>query len=356
MGCVPSARARAGIGKVIGRIRRRESTRRSVTTRQQCPCDHAEVADDGSLDPGLGIVLGAGGLAGHAFHAGTLAALAERGIDARRASVIVGTSAGSGVAALLRAGLSPLDHHAHLTGRPVGAKAARLLDAASSGPWRAPDFGARDLRPPVPAAPGVVASAFLQPLRVRPAAVLAGLLPAGRVATDPIGAGIRRLHAQEWPEAATWIVAVRLATGIRTVFGRDAHAPVDLGTAVEASSAIPALFAPVRIGGDLYVDGGVHSPTNADLLAGLGLTHIVVSSPMSTTESGPPTSPRAAGRLLNRLTLRYELRSLERAGVTVEVFEPDPAVIDVIGARSLDPRRMPAVAAAAYEAACARAH
>jgi NTE family protein len=55
-------------------------------------------------------VLGAGGLTGTAFHAGVLTALAEdAGWDARDAEVIVGTSAGSIGAALMRAGFPPRD-------------------------------------------------------------------------------------------------------------------------------------------------------------------------------------------------------------------------------------------------------
>ena len=49
----------------------------------------------------VGLVLGAGGLVGHAYHAGVLRALSDHGWDARSAAVVVGTSAGSGVGALL---------------------------------------------------------------------------------------------------------------------------------------------------------------------------------------------------------------------------------------------------------------
>jgi predicted acylesterase/phospholipase RssA len=51
---------------------------------------------------GVPLVLGGGGLAGTAFHAGLLSATAERGWDARDADVVVGTSAGSTSAAPLR--------------------------------------------------------------------------------------------------------------------------------------------------------------------------------------------------------------------------------------------------------------
>ena len=58
----------------------------------------------------VGLVLGAGGAAGAAYHAGALLALqVDTGWDPRTADVIVGTSIGSIVASLLRAGLSTDD-------------------------------------------------------------------------------------------------------------------------------------------------------------------------------------------------------------------------------------------------------
>ena len=70
----------------------------------------------------VGLVLGAGGVVGGAYHAGALAALSETaGWDARDADVIVGTSAGSIAAAALRAGLSGPDQHAALDERTVVA-------------------------------------------------------------------------------------------------------------------------------------------------------------------------------------------------------------------------------------------
>ncbi|HZO16597.1 MAG TPA: hypothetical protein VFB62_25150, partial [Polyangiaceae bacterium] len=58
----------------------------------------------------IGLVLGAGGPVGHAFHAGVVRALHESiSWDARDAAVVVGTSAGAQVGALLRAGMSADD-------------------------------------------------------------------------------------------------------------------------------------------------------------------------------------------------------------------------------------------------------
>src|SRR3712207_9494451 len=79
-------------------------------------------------DPRVGLVLGAGGMAGTAFHAGVLQALFEdAGWDARDAEVIVGTSAGSTSAALLRAGFPPVDYVARITGEPMSPEGTRLL-------------------------------------------------------------------------------------------------------------------------------------------------------------------------------------------------------------------------------------
>ena len=63
----------------------------------------------------VAVVLGAGGLVGHAFHAGVLAALAEAGWDGRTADLLVGTSVGAITAGLLRAGLAPRDLFAYTT-------------------------------------------------------------------------------------------------------------------------------------------------------------------------------------------------------------------------------------------------
>jgi NTE family protein len=104
----------------------------------------------------VALVLGSGGLAGTAFHAGLLSALAERGWDARDADVVVGTSAGSTTAALLRAGFPPRDLLPRMTGEPMSPDGERLLGGVP------PVQGARrrGLPRPSPAALGLLASAL----------------------------------------------------------------------------------------------------------------------------------------------------------------------------------------------------
>ena len=141
---------------------------------------------------------------------------------------------------------------------------------------------------------------------------------------------------------------MRLSDGARVVFGRDVD-DVHLATAVEASSAIPAFFAPVEHGGDLYVDGGAHSPTNADLVAGLGFDAVVVSSPMSGTADSIRRLKWPGGRALHRQTLDREVRRIRADGTPVLVLQPDVDVVDAIGPNSMDPSRRADIGRAAYE-------
>src|SRR5438132_2030236 len=114
----------------------------------------------------IGLVLGAGGAVGHAFHVGVLAAVAEvTGWDARDAEVIVGTSAGSVVGALLRAGASAPDLAARAAGTPLSSEGRRLVARAEAGQADARPIPTRSERSRVPAmsAPGALARAALQP-------------------------------------------------------------------------------------------------------------------------------------------------------------------------------------------------
>ena len=112
----------------------------------------------------IGLVLGAGGVAGQAFHAGVLTALDDvAGFDARRAEVIVGTSAGSIAAAFLRAGRGGHE----LLGR---------FGSMPAGPSRgSSEYGEEALASPAAAAGLAVA----RPGRARIGGRIAGLVPAG---------------------------------------------------------------------------------------------------------------------------------------------------------------------------------
>jgi NTE family protein len=139
------------------------------------------------------------------------------------------------------------------------------------------------------------------------------------------------------------------------VFGRPGAPEVDVATAVEASSAIPGFFRPVVIDGVRHVDGGAHSPSNADLLAGESLDLVVVISPMSAVRAalrGPV--PAVAGRLMHSRTLAAEVAAVRRSGTDVVVFQPTPADLAVMGFNAMDFRRREEVARRARDSALRR--
>ncbi|MCA1711572.1 MAG: patatin-like phospholipase family protein [Actinobacteria bacterium] len=282
------------------------------------------------------LVLGAGGLTGQAFHLGVLTALAETtGFDGRRSDVIVGTSAGSLVAAALAADFSAADQAAMLDGGALSPEGKRRLQAKRPVPAlhqeAAPAAGRR------PLAAGSLMAAARRPWAVRPGAVVSGLLPAGRTTTDGIRRGIGQLHGRHWPGDGLRICAVRARDARRVVFGSPGAPATDVGTAVAASCAIPGYFSPVYVDGQAYVDGGGHSPTNADVVLRDNPELVVISSPMSFAPGRGTRTPDALIRLAVRRYLAREVRMLRRKGAQVVVFQPSAADIAAMG---LNPMRM----------------
>lgn len=294
--------------------------------------------------PSVGVVLGAGGIVGAAYHAGVLTALAEAGFDARDADLIVGTSAGSAVGATLRAGFPPLDLAARNLGEPISDTAAAIVGTTGGPPIL-------DLRPrpfsraPLPSSPKLLLRSARHPTKA-----LVGLLPTGTITTDVIGERISLMYGdRSWPDQPLWICAVDLEHGERVVFGRDAPDPA-VGVAVQASSSIPGFFRPVEHDRRRYVDGGVHSPTNADLVAGSGFDVVVIVSPMSATRLAhgalmPNARPMHARRLAN------EIDRIRRAGTHVLTFQPTPDVVSAMGRNSMDPARRVATTTSALASA-----
>jgi NTE family protein len=295
----------------------------------------------------IGLVLGAGGIAGHAFHAAVLDALAAvTRWDPDTAEVVVGTSAGSGIAALLRGGMSPADMARRAAGEPLSPAGARLARRpvgmrAAAGVAPRAAFA--------PSAPERFLHAALRPWGARIGTLVSAALPEGRVPTERIVAGLRRIFPDgAWPDRQLWLCAVRLHDGRRVVFGRDPGAIAEgcgVPDAVAASCAIPGFFTPVRIGGVRFVDGGAWSPTNADLLAGLGLDLVVVISPMSARRTIPAVSIDGAVRAACRLQLTQEVVRVRRRGTPVVVIEPGAEELEALGSstRAMDPQRAPSI-------------
>jgi len=282
--------------------------------------------------------MGAGGLTGQAYHAGVLTALAEAtGWDPRTAAVVVGTSAGSGVGAYLRAGMSAQDYASMLGVGPMTDAGVALVERLGpSGDWQTPTLPRQWPQPPGRALLGRIAT---EPFRVRPESLLGVIVPPGRIDTETWAASLRALTGPQWPEEPLWICAVRTSDARRVVFGSPGAPATDVATAVAASSAVPSYFAPVAIGPDRYVDGAVHSPTNADLLVREPVDLAIVSSPMSVARASGVRSWADAARRHFRFRLALEVRRLRNAGVPTLVFQPSTDDLAAMGGAAMDETR-----------------
>jgi NTE family protein len=303
--------------------------------------------------PRVGLVLGAGGVTGGAFHAGVLSAMRNSlGWDPRNATIIVGTSAGAIAATTLRAGLSAGDLLARAEDLPLSTEGTRLMSNVGA-PRRQPPLrpALRGRRPAEIAA--VLTRIATRPFSAPPWALLSSLIPEGQVSTAMISDMIAGLFPDEWPDAPLWLCAVRQSDGRRIAFGKHDLRP-PLPDVVAASCAIPGFFSPVIIDDESFVDGGVHSPTNADVLVGEDLDLVVVSSPMSLTgrrvyQPSVSVVRRWSGALLDAESLR-----LRRHGVPVVAFQPTADDIEVMGSNAMDPNRRGPVARQVHESTLRR--
>src|SRR3954452_19590108 len=131
----------------------------------------------------VGLVLGAGGVVGQAYHGGVLAVLEhDCGWDPRHADVIVGTSAGSITGTLLRAGVPASELAAWAVQAPLSTEGALLADLFGDEhptfePFRVSDVVIRPMSLP---GPSMLASALRRPWRWRPLSAAMVLLAPGR--------------------------------------------------------------------------------------------------------------------------------------------------------------------------------
>ena len=303
------------------------------------------------------MVLGGGGVVGQAYHSAVLAVLQhDLGFDARSADMIVGTSAGSITGTLLRLGVSPEDLAAWTVKAPLSGDDEVLRRMATSVATPLAPFNPLHLlgRPPRLPGPPLAYRALTRPLQFRPLAAGMTLLAPGRhYVIEQLGA-LRELEQAEWPAPDLWICAVRRRDGRRVVFGRPGAPEAPIHLAVAASCAVPGFFAPVRIGSRSYIDGGVHSPTNAAVLRGAGLDVVVVICPMSGPAGWRP-DVHAAGRRHSARLLAREVKALEAEGVRTVVFAPGAAEQEVMGNDMLSRERLSEVIQQAFLAAGARA-
>lgn len=309
--------------------------------------------------PSVGFVFGAGGVLGNAYLSGAVAALNRlTGFEPRDASVLVGTSAGSVHAALFGAGMPAAfglwRTRGGLLPATVFDEVAEMADAGEEQTLRDIFTPARAIPRPGPASLRLGLKALLRPWAYRTEITLSAWLPEGVLTNTAIGAALRRVVPAGWaPHPRTWVTTVNLRTGERTVFGRPGAPRAHLDRAVRASCAIPGLYRPVRIGRDRYIDGGMHSPSNADLVADLDLDLVVVVNPMSSLEG------HAAAGFVDRYIyplrqyagrrLSAELALLADRGIPTLVIQPSARDLAVFSRNLMDSRPRRAVAEVAVE-------
>ena len=154
--------------------------------------------------------------------------------------------------------------------------------------------------------------------------------PQGLISTEPFKAVVRRPVPSGWADHPNlWLVAADYGTLERTVFGRAGSPPADLADAVAASCAIPNFYHPVRIGRRRYVDGGVCSVSNLDVLAGEDLDLVICLNPSSSRT--PNGGPMGAMRAANGRRLGHEARKLRAAGTEVVLVQPNREDLAVMG-------------------------
>jgi NTE family protein len=226
------------------------------------------------------LVLGGGAVTGMAWEVGLLKGLRDAGIDLTQADLIVGTSAGSVVGTLVRAGRS-LDalYDAQLAPLPATATAVpasidlqylqetyRLWRGLDITEAQRVEVGRRAL-----AAPQVIPEA------------------------EAIQQWATRLGVPDWPSPPLWITAVDVHDGTTRLIDQTQGVPI--ARAVAASTALPGLNAPVTIGERRYMDGGV-AGTHLDAVAGYRLIVGVIPGEVRDRETAAARAQGSVVRLV----------------------------------------------------------
>ena len=280
----------------------------------------------------VGLVLGGGGVTGAAYEMAALMAIElATGWSPGDADVVIGTSAGSYVSALIRHGRLDLDSLVLRTDtrEDVAARISEHVFIRRRG---------TDLR-------RWVRSGIVPGLRQPGLTMLLGS-PAPFEASglaEWVTTAIGEEAAEDWPGAPTVVVAFDVEERRRVAFGTDRAPDVGIADAVAASSSIPLVFQPYEIDGREYVDGGVASGTHADLLLGSPepLDLVLVLAPMAAHEArnGAMFYERMLDRVGHR-SLEQELGLIHQAwpGTEVLVLRPPSGVLAAMRPNPMDPR------------------
>ena len=300
------------------------------------------------------MALAGGGPLGAIYELGALCALDEAitGLDLADCHAYVGVSAGGFIAAALANGMSPREQCASFIENEGAAhdifEPSLLLRPA----WG--EFARRFASLPRVAARAL----WVGLLQRRSASVtleqLGHALPTGLFSNTGIEAQLRRQFAQPGRsndfrqlKRKLVLVATDLDSGESAPFGRPGWDTVPISRAVQASSALPGLFPPVRIGSRFYVDGALKKTLHASVLLDDGLDLLICLNPLvpfdaahaprhRVLSSGEPRIPRLVDgglpvvlsqtfRTLIHSRLELGMKGYERSHPDTDIllFEPD---------------------------------
>lgn len=297
--------------------------------------------------PRRAFVFGGGGVLGYAWMIGALSAIEETaGVDGADSDILIGTSAGSVLAALMSRGITvgELTRHHQGLAEPGDLAIEWDYDTIAGGPLPP--------RPSLrPGSPRLLLSALHHPRQIGLILALSAALPTGRGSLVPVRDAIaqaiavtdaQRPRSPGQRRPVPWIVATDYRSGARVVFGRDLTA--DLPAAVVASCAIPAWYTPVTIDGGRYIDGGTVSNTSCDLLVDQAMDEVYVLAPAASFADVDPGRTRGerierwVRRMVTR-SVRAEVEQLRARGTRVIVVTPTTEDLALIGVNLMNPAR-----------------
>ena len=294
------------------------------------------------------------------YHAGVLKALDDFGVDPDNFDVIVGTSAGSVIGSYLATGWTLDDFFEYAHGRHPKSERTEREQRDEVRKLFVPLWQTRGER--IRRGIGstfAVASArgyWLKAAKGRvPVAGLRRAFPSGLYSTDESRRRLSEDLPGSWPDRDLFVCAADLYTGERVVFGKEGSPEAPLADAVLASTAIPGLFPPVRIGERQYVDGGIVSATSLDLAVEAGCSAIICVAPLGYRNEGGLPEPKMWGPMLVRSlfarSLRREVTDARSRGIEVLVIRPWIAELVAQGTNSMRHFDRAAVVNAAREGA-----
>ena len=301
----------------------------------------------------IALVLAGGGLTGAVYEVGALRAIDDLLVDrtVNDLDIYVGTSAGAVVASALTNGLSPelllrtfegvpcevetleCKHVFRLNNREFLRRAAEL-PFTLMGAW----------------------SHYLRNLNDMTlfdvAWSLTEAMPSGMYDVGSLECYVRDILAAQGSrnrfealEQELYIIATDLDTGERVVFGQGYESEVPISQAVAASSAMPLVYKPVRVGNRECVDGGLRGTASLDLAIEQGAKLVICINPLVPYDNGDKDSIPFLGpdggylsdkgvqfiasqmmRILMHSGLHYHVKQLRRQHPDVDIIliEPRP--------------------------------